>query len=322
LLAGTRLTGSRPHLGTLYGWIRPIAEAAAQIRVHVLIADLQSLDVPRTVPIHELADELEDALARFLPRDVPIVRESSIRWLPQLALLAAPLFGAHHMRRIAPLRKLARIGEEIPVSTLLYPAMMIADVLAFGATHVLAKPEGRFQHSDVLNDVLSRGAHRYGWPRMQLAIWAKARVDVLRADGTGPMKRNQPGILNVPPATGEEIRRWTTSVVVPGYRQPASERSQRCRVVWPVWQAIGMHGHGPEREDLMRGVAHGCSTNQLSCQECTARLADVLADDLRPDPPRCRNHPRSLVTIGQAEARAMGLARLATVTRGDLVWKV
>jgi len=31
LLAGTRVTGTQPHLGTFYGWLRPVAAAAQEM---------------------------------------------------------------------------------------------------------------------------------------------------------------------------------------------------------------------------------------------------------------------------------------------------
>jgi tryptophanyl-tRNA synthetase len=76
LLAGTRVTGAEPHLGTLYGWFLPIVEVSKTMSVCVLIADYQSLDAEGTHPLDETAQHLETALRELLPPDVIIVRES------------------------------------------------------------------------------------------------------------------------------------------------------------------------------------------------------------------------------------------------------
>lgn len=314
LLAGTRVTGAKPHLGTFYGWIRPIVDAAGTMDVVVLVADLQSLDPLPTRPVRELAIELETTLRHYLPPHVPIVRESAIPSLPVLGRLALPLFAEHHWRRIAPLRKLRRTGQAATVATMLYPAMMIADVLTFGATHVLAKPEGRFQHTDVLNDVITRGAHRYQWPTTRLTMHPKPKVEIRSADGAGPMKRNRPGFLPID-ATADEIIAWTATLNTPGSISPGEKRQTQCRVAWPLWQASAAGKPLLSIEARrMTIVQENCVANSLTCGDCIRNLATAISDDLNAGRqehtalPRCTDgtpprDPHSIATTAEITAR-------------------
>lgn len=317
LLAGTRVTGTQPHLGTFYGWIRPIADAAGTMDVVVLIADLQSLDPLPTRPMRELAIELETALRHHLPPHVPIVRESAIPSLSTLGRLAIPLFAEHHWRRIAPLRKLRRTSQATTVATMLYPAMMIADVLAFGATHVLAKPEGRFQHTDVLNDVLTCGVHRYQWPMTYLTIHPKPKVDIRAADGLGPMKRNRPGFLPSD-AAAEEVIAWTSTLNTPGHISPGDKRQTQCRVAWPLWQAIaaGKPALSPEAR-RMAVVQEACIANSLTCGDCTRDLATAISDDLSEGRQAHTALPES--ADGIPPRNPVSIAASAEITAQDLI---
>jgi tryptophanyl-tRNA synthetase len=242
--------------------------------VCVLVADLQSLDVVPEVSLASDADRLTAVLRERLPESVRIVRESDVPSLPALAICASRLLAAHHLRRVGPLRKLIDRGQPISLPTLLYPAMMIANVLAFDATHVLAKPEGRFQHHDVLNDALRRGPLAYGWPRLELTPYSKPRVDMPSGDGSGPMKRNKSGALYVTDVDDQAVGRWVD--LLPGPPDPRSrDRSARCAVVQPVWRAI--NHYDPARQDY---VMQQCVQAQVSCADCRANLAGAILADL------------------------------------------
>lgn len=287
LLAGTRLTGAYPHLGTFYGWIQPLRRAADSMNVCVLIADLQSLDAPREQPLAEQASHLEQALKELLPPQIAIVRESAIRALPTLALLIAALFSGHHLRRVAPLRAAARTvnnalaggAAPVPWSTLVYPATMAADLLAFGASDVLAKPEGRFQHIDVLNDVLARASRRYPWTTQTIQLYPKPSVNIPSADGSAPMKRHRPGYLPVP-TTHDRAAAWTARLPTPP-DPTAAGRAARCPVAHHVWTAIA-GTHPPTSHTGRRASEHliRCHTNAITCTNCLTMLADAISCDV------------------------------------------
>lgn len=309
LLAGMRLTGAEPHLGTFYGWVRPVAAAAEEMDVIVLIADSQSLDPLPQRPIGELAHRLERALRPHLPGHVPIIRESTVRGLAALAYLAKPLFAAHHWNRVAPLRRITRTNSLATVATMLYPAMMIADVLAFDATHVLAKPEGSFQHADVLNDVLARGVRRYRWPQVYLHSYPKPKVDVPDSSGSGPMKRNKPGHLSIG-TDAEGIAAWASQLPAPGHQSHGETRIQDCRVVWPIWQATaaGRPSNTLARRKLAE-IYRECMANRLACMYCKEQLAAKLTRDLEPQTPPSATRTPATQTIGRAQRRALEIVR-------------
>lgn len=308
LLAGTRVTGPSPHLGTFYGWLRPVAAAAQTMDVCVLIADLQSLDVSRDGSLEDHTTQLVSAMRRYLPANVAIVRESAVPSLPLLGMYASTLFAGHHLRRVAPLRQLAARGRPIPVSTLLYPAMMIANVIAFNATHVLAKPEGRFQHHDVLNDVLHRAAKIYRWPHHRLAAQPKPRIDLPSGDGTGPMKRDRPGALTLTNADAGTVLRWAQQLPSPDTLH-AGQRPAACRVVLPTWHAI-THDQ-PERRTR---VHRACATGVLDCHTCKTTLARAITTDLDAARRACVGEPTCPRLADQAEQRAQDLIARASAS--------
>ena len=317
LLAGTRVTGAQPHLGTFYGWIRPIVDAASIMEIVVLVADLQSLDPLPARPIHELATKLETALRHYLPPHIPIVRESAIPSLSILCRLAVPLFAEHHWHRIASLRKLRRTGQAATVATMLYPAMMIADVLAFGATHVLAKPEGRFQHTDVLNDVLARGVYRYQWPMTHLTMHPKPKVEIRAADGDGPMKRNRSGFLPID-TSADAVVAWTATLNTPGSISPGENRQAQCRVAWPLWQATAAGRPAPSPEARrMALVQEACTANRLTCSDCTRDLAAVINDDLKKERQEHPAVPESDATVLSRSPHSVAVS--AEITARDLI---
>jgi hypothetical protein len=273
LLVGTRVTGSEPHVGTLYGWVAPLVEASRRLTVHVLIADLQSLGVQLAGPRGEAARALERSLRGLAPSHLPVLLESLVPSLPALALLCAPLFSGQVLSRVAPLRKAAREGRGVTLNTALYPAMMLADVLAFGATHVFDKPEGRFDHRDVLNDALRRGTASYGWPALHLRHYPKPRVHVPSLDGTGPMKRERAaaGYVGVEDLAGSGVGDKLRRVPAPGFVQPGEQRPAGCSVIRPLWDAVG----GPRSQ----AAAARCRANAIACQDCATALASELQRD-------------------------------------------
>lgn len=280
LLAGTRVADGDPHIGTLYGWIKPVVAAAESMNVVVLIADLQSLDPWPQRPMKELADNLIAILRPRLPASVSIIRESQVRHAATLARLIVPLFSNSHWNRIAPLRKLQRTGQTATVATMHYPAMMTANVLAFNATHILAKPEGRFQHSDVINDILTRGAKHYGWPAIKLQAAQKPKVDIRSPDGHSPLKRNTAGCLPLT-AVPAEITSWTDTLTTPGWRRPGSGWTAACTVIRPIWMASAANVlPDSQRARYVTTIQNRCTTMQLSCGECKERLAEIITADL------------------------------------------
>jgi tryptophanyl-tRNA synthetase len=306
LLAGTRVTGPTPHLGTFYGWLRPVAAAARSMDVCVLVADMQSLDVNHDDGLTADTDRLVAALAQFLPSNVAIVRESGVPSIPLLALYASTEMAGHQLRRIGPLRKLAASGQPITLPSLLYPAMMIANVLAFGATHILAKPEGRFQHHNVLNDVLHRAARTYGWPEAHLTAHPKPRIDLPGGDGSGPMKRNRPGALFVD-ASDSAVQTWAAGLPAPETANP-SQRATHCQVVLPTWRAV-IHDQ-PRR---YQRIERACRSGALDCDTCRISLARSITTDLRAA--RMPAADSGTAIAERAEQQARSLVRRATGKR-------
>lgn len=121
LLAGTRLTGDKPHIGTYYGWINPIIRASEEMNVCVMIADYQSLDIYHEIKYSKVGQNLKRTLRKLLPSSVPIILESEILSILNLGLIISRLFTKSYLNRIAPFRKLRNEGNSISLNTLMYP---------------------------------------------------------------------------------------------------------------------------------------------------------------------------------------------------------
>ena len=155
LLAGTRVTGDMPHIGTFYGWISQITRAKEFFNVVILIADYQSFDVQLTQPIGVAAQKLKSVFNHFLP-GTPVILESEIPDIITLVFLIANYVKPRYYKRIMPIKKyLDENDEKISIPRLIYPSMMVADLIALNASCVFNKPEGKFQHSEILNDIIA-----------------------------------------------------------------------------------------------------------------------------------------------------------------------
>ena len=198
LIAGTRLTGEKPHIGTYYGWIHQIKRALENYNVIIMISDYQSLDINYQIPYYEAAQSLKKTYEYFLP-DVSIIIESEIKNILKLGFLIQKNFKNSYYKRIMPIRKQIEETSETNFHVLLYPSLMLADILALNASIVFDKPEGKFQHSEIMNHTIADLNKKFNLNYKRLAIFNKQHIDILSLDGTGPMKRNREkhGIIEI-----------------------------------------------------------------------------------------------------------------------------
>lgn len=274
LLAGTRVTGERPHLGTFYGWLDQLNRAQEELQVCVLIADLQSLDVTMEAGryIHDAALELAANFRLLLSPQIPVLIESRIPYCAPLGVAVAAYVSSGVFRRVGPLRKLAREGN-LTANAVLYPSLMVADILATGATHMLSKPEGTFQHVDIINDIIHRLREHVGIPEYRIGTWQKRRVNIPSLDGSGPMKRARArnGCVDVVYTNRRKLVDQLRRAVRP--EQRIANRGDECNVIRSVWSAV-------EASDGPR-VPMWCREGDSGCLKCIRCLATAIEVDLR-----------------------------------------
>lgn len=212
-IAGTRLTGEVPHIGTYYGWIKQIRDASKEYNVIILIADYQSLDIQPIKTYKQMAENLKATMQYFLP-EIPVVIESEIKGILPLAFNIAKIIKERYYRRIQPIKKRLDDYGDIPFSTLMYPALMIADILALSGSAIFDKPEGKFQHVEVLNDIIEDLNRYFKLNIAKLRTFPKKKVNILSLDGTGPMKRvrSEHGLIEVYDMSKEKLKNQLLSI--------------------------------------------------------------------------------------------------------------
>lgn len=272
LLAGIRVTGDTPHIGTFYGWIRPLRNFAEQMNVVVLIADLQSLDVHRgKTNIITETENLARALSSLLPKNVAIVRESDSKQVANLGILISSVVCQSEMNRVGPLRKQSRQNDSIPLSSLMYPSLMTAGLLMFEATHMLSKPEGTFQHRDVVNDILRRTHRTFGWPLRSIKAVDKPHVNIPSLTGNGPMKRvSGMGCLSVEAETADDVLSQLN--LAPRPNSKTSDRIEHCNVISQIWSNVITNENSHWQKS--------CSDTSYPCNKCVLELSKHIFHDL------------------------------------------
>lgn len=237
LLAGTRVTGESMHIGTYFGWIQQIIKALQFYDVIILIADYQSLDVKLKYSITKESLKLKKELHYFLP-NVPIIIESDIKGIIELGLKIAPYVKERYYKRIMPIRKyLDENDEKIHFSYLFYPSMMVANVLALNASYVFNKPEGKFQHVEILNDIIKILNNKFNLKFNTLKTFAKTPYNILSLDGSGPMKRNREknGIIEIINVSYDNIWNKLKQVKI---KKNACKKGISCPVIQSIWDAV------------------------------------------------------------------------------------
>lgn len=261
LLAGTRVTGDMPHIGTFYGWISQITRAKEFFNVVILIADYQSFDVQLTQPIGVAAQKLKSVFNHFLP-GTPVILESEIPDIITLGFLIANYVKPRYYKRIMPIKKyLDENDEKISIPRLIYPSMMVADLIALNASCVFNKPEGKFQHSEILNDIIADLNKKNGCDLARIHTFKKESFNIFSLDGTGPMKRNREknGIIEIYDTTEHEILQLLKTAPI------QKGKCDKCLVIKSIWDAT---------------LAHEQCTCFSSCDECLCSLAHKIHSDL------------------------------------------
>ena len=172
ILTGITTTGT-PHLGNYVGAIRPAVRASFLADYHALIKCHEPEHVHRStleIAATWLALGLNtDNVTFYRQSDVPEITE--LAWLLS-CMTAKGLMNRAHAYKAAvsanedegdadPYKEKKEMGISATVGLFGYPALMAADILMFGATHV---PVGRdqIQHVEMARDIAQRFNHHFG----------------------------------------------------------------------------------------------------------------------------------------------------------------
>ena len=284
VLTGITTTGT-PHLGNYAGAIRPAiaASRAPGVESFFFLADYHAL-IKADDPVRVARSRLEIAatwLACGLdPDKVVFYRQSDIPEIPQLTWLltcvtAKGLLNRAHAYKAA-VDKNTEAGEDpdagVTAGLYMYPVLMAADILAFGAHKV---PVGRdqIQHIEMARDIGQRFNHLYGDAWRQVTgqsgdplVLPEVQIDENVAtlpglDGRKMSKSYDNTIpLFAPPA---EMKKLVMSIVTDS-RAPGEPKDTEGSALFQLYQAFATPAQTEEmRHAFAEGIGWGDAKQRL-----------------------------------------------------------
>ena len=284
VLTGITTTGT-PHLGNYAGAIRPAIAAARApgVESFVFLADYHALikaDDPQRIARSRLEIAATWLACGLDPQKVTFYRQSDIVEIPQLTWLltcvaAKGLLNRAHAYKAAVDKNVAA-GEDpdagVNAGLYMYPVLMAADILAFGAHRV---PVGRdqIQHIEMARDIGQRFNHLYGdaWRQAtgqagEPLVLPEVQIDENVAtlpglDGRKMSKSYDNTIpLFAPPA---ELKKLVMSIVTDS-RAPGEAKDTEGSALFQLYQAFATPAQAGEmRHAFAEGIGWGDAKQRL-----------------------------------------------------------
>ena len=284
VLTGITTTGT-PHLGNYAGAIRPAiaASRAPGVESFFFLADYHALikaDDPQRIARSRLEIAATWLACGLDPQKVTFYRQSDIVEIPQLTWLltcvaAKGLLNRAHAYKAAVDKNVAA-GEDpdagVNAGLYMYPVLMAADILAFGAHRV---PVGRdqIQHIEMARDIGQRFNHLYGdaWRQAtgqagEPLVLPEVQIDENVAtlpglDGRKMSKSYDNTIpLFAPPA---ELKKLVMSIVTDS-RAPGEAKDTEGSALFQLYQAFATPAQtGEMRHAFAEGIGWGDAKQRL-----------------------------------------------------------
>ena len=284
VLTGITTTGT-PHLGNYAGAIRPAiaASRAPGVESFFFLADYHALikaDDPQRIARSRLEIAATWLACGLDPQKVTFYRQSDIVEIPQLTWLltcvaAKGLLNRAHAYKAAVDKNVAA-GEDpdagVNAGLYMYPVLMAADILAFGAHRV---PVGRdqIQHIEMARDLGQRFNHLYGdaWRQAtgrdgEPLVLPEVQIDENVAtlpglDGRKMSKSYDNTIpLFAPPA---ELKKLVMSIVTDS-RAPGEAKDTEGSALFQLYQAFATPAQAGEmRHAFAEGIGWGDAKQRL-----------------------------------------------------------
>ena len=284
VLTGITTTGT-PHLGNYAGAIRPAiaASRAPGVESFFFLADYHALikaDDPQRIARSRLEIAATWLACGLDPQKVTFYRQSDIVEIPQLTWLltcvaAKGLLNRAHAYKAAVDKNVAA-GEDpdagVNAGLYMYPVLMAADILAFGAHKV---PVGRdqIQHIEMARDIGQRFNHLYGdaWRQAtgqagEPLVLPEVQIDENVAtlpglDGRKMSKSYDNTIpLFAPPA---ELKKLVMSIVTDS-RAPGEAKDTEGSALFQLYQAFATPAQAGEmRHAFAEGIGWGDAKQRL-----------------------------------------------------------
>ena len=302
ILTGITTSGT-PHLGNYVGAIRPAIAASATpgTESFYFLADYHSL-VKTQQPARVQRSTLEIAAAWLAcgldPDKVWFYRQSDVPEIPELTWLLTCVAGKGLLNRAhaykAAVDRNRAEGEDddagISAGLFMYPVLMAADILLFGAHKV---PVGRdqVQHIEMARDFGQRFNHLYGAPgSKEYFTLPEAVIDEHVAtlpglDGRKMSKSYDNTIALFAPR--EQLRKSIFSIVTDS-RAPGEAKETQGSALFQLYQAFaGAEETARMRAAYAEGIAWGDAKQQVferidaEVSPLRARYEALMADPAR-----------------------------------------
>jgi tryptophanyl-tRNA synthetase len=267
ILTGITTSGT-PHLGNYAGAIRPAIAASlkANTESFYFLADYHAL-IKTVDPIRVQRSTLEIAASWLAcglnPDKVWFYRQSDIPQIPELTWLltcvaSKGLLNRAHAYKAAVDINTAKQDDEdagITAGLFMYPVLMAADILSFGAHKV---PVGRdqVQHIEMARDFAARFNHLYG----EYLVLPEAVIEesVATLPGLDGRKMSKSYDNTIPLfASSSELKKAIASIVTDS-RLPGESKDPDASHLFSLYQAFSDADHSSRfRQALIDGLSWG-----------------------------------------------------------------
>ena len=318
VLTGITTTGT-PHLGNYAGAIRPAIAASRDpgVESYFFLADYHALiksEDPRRIARSRLEIAATWLACGLDPQRVTFYRQSDIVEIPQLTWLltcvtAKGLLNRAHAYKAAVDKNLAEAQDPdagVNAGLYMYPVLMAADILAFGAHKV---PVGRdqIQHIEMARDIGQRFNHLYGdaWRAVtgqsgEPLVLPEVHIDenVATLPGLDGRKMSKSYDNTIPLfASPAELKKLVMSIVTDS-RAPGEPKDVEGSALFQLYQAFATPAQTAQmRQAYAEGIGWGDAKQRLFA------LVDETVAPMREQYAQLIGRPAQLEEILQEGAR-------------------
>ncbi len=318
VLTGITTTGT-PHLGNYAGAIRPAIAASRDpgVESFFFLADYHALiksEDPQRIARSRLEIAATWLACGLDPQRVTFYRQSDIIEIPQLTWLltcvtAKGLLNRAHAYKAAVDKNLAEAQDPdagVNAGLYMYPVLMAADILAFGAHKV---PVGRdqIQHIEMARDIGQRFNHLYGdaWRATtgrsgEPLVLPEVHIDenVATLPGLDGRKMSKSYDNTIPLfASTAELKKLVMSIVTDS-RAPGEPKDVEGSVLFQLYQAFATPAQSAQmRQAYAEGIGWGDAKQRLFA------LVDETVAPMREQYAQLIGRPAQLEEILQEGAR-------------------
>ncbi len=278
ILSGNRPTG-RLHLGNYTGALENWVALQDEFHCYFMVADWHVLttDYEHTAQIPDNTREMViDWISAGLdPERSVIFVQSHVKEHAELYLLFAMLVTTARLERNPTLKEQVRdlgMGESVSYGHLGYPVLQASDILMYRA-HAVPVGEDQLPHIEITREI----ARKFG--RMFSAVFPEPEGKITKfgrfpgLDGRR-MSKSLGNTIEMADSPEEIQKKIRTAFTDPERKRRTDPGRPEVCLIYTYWNKFK-----PETSDE---IYEGCTSAQLGCVDCKARVGEAIADYLAP----------------------------------------